>query len=201
EADPRWLAFGRQCAQAGQELRQTRGAFLQPPTPRPKARFMNLDTQVQWAARLLRLWPQLHRERLAALLGKTAAEADDWLEVKLLGSSEVIESAFGSFKGCLTRSGWQEIGRNILLLPLLLCQWGVQTVAAALQAVSCQAVGEWVSKELGPSQQSKYWQVLGRRKDPAAGEQKPPPPATPPPETAIPGDGSGRSPPEDRKVA
>jgi hypothetical protein len=278
-ADPRWRAFGRQCAQAGQELRQTRGAFLQPPTPRPKARFMNLDTQVQWAARLLRLWPQLRRERLAALLGKTAAETDDWLEAKLgwlqgfreevacwselvglaqqvrqqvrqqglaresaahfrqqirpslsgrapvqrlasqveayledegaalpagakvLGSSEVLESAFGSFKNGLARSGWPEIGRNLLLLPLLLCQWGVQTVAAALQTVSCQAVRKWVRQELGPSQQSKYRQVLGRRPDPAAGEQKPPPPAPPPPETAIPGDGSGRSPPEDRNVA
>jgi hypothetical protein len=279
EPDPRWAQFGRQCAQTGQELRQTTGAFLSPPTPRPKARFMNLDTQVQWAVRLLRLRQQLDAERLtrlARVLEKTTAETESWLteklgwltdftqeiavwselltltqrvrhqvrqqglergsaqqfqqsirpqlstqgqvqrlakEVetyleeegrkvpsgqKLLGSSEVIESTFGKFKTYLERSRWPEIGKNILLLPVLLCSWGLETVATALQTVSCQAVQEWTRKELGPSRQSKYRQVLGPDRQEASGEE-PPPPKAPPPAAAHPA--VTRAPPEDRQAA
>jgi hypothetical protein len=278
EPDPRWAQFSRQCAQTGQELRQTAGAFLSPPTPRPKARFMNLDSQLQWAARMLRLLPATQprqRQRLAAVLGQTAEQSAAWLTEKLgwlttfteeiavwsallelaqrvrqqvrqeglgqdsarqfqqtlaaplgrpepvqrlagavadylreqgqrvpegqqlLGSSEVIESTFGKFKSYLERSRWPEIGKNVLLLPVLVCSWGLETVAAALQEVSCQAVQQWAEATLGSSRQSKYRQVLGAERA-AAPDEKPPPRA---PQQAA-GDPEGsRAPPENRQAA
>ena len=135
---------------------------------------------------------------------RLAAQVEAYLEnegqaipqgMNLVGSSEVIESVFGRFKTYLARSGWQEIGRNILLLPLLLCQWGMSTLAAALQTVSGKAVTAWVEKELGPSQQTKYQQVLGRGMNKTEKEERPPPTA------AVAVEESSRSPPEDRKVA
>jgi hypothetical protein len=277
EPDPRWLRFSQQCAQTGQQLRQTKAAFLQPPTPRPKARFMNLDTQVQWATRMLRLQQRGRLDRLAAVLGQSSVATQQWLSDKLgwlqefaadvatwsellwltqqvrqqvrqhglgqesprqfrqhirprlsegaavqrlaqavesylqeqgqvipagqqlLGSSEVIESVFGKYKGYLERSRWPEIGSNVLLLPVLLCSWGLDTLATALQAVSCAKVAAWVTDEFGASRQAHYRQVLGEEK--AEPEEDKPPPARP--QSVLEGGGRGgsRAPPQDKQVA
>lgn len=277
EPDPRWARFSQLCAHTGQQLRQTKAAFLQPPTPRPKARFMNVDTQVQWATRMLRLQQTGRWERLACVLGQTPAATQQWLKKtlgwleefaeevatwselvwltagvrqqvrqyglgqdsvrqfrqdilphlsgrplvqrltqsvqeylheqgqampsgqSLLGSSEVIESAFGKYKSYLERSRWQEIGSNILLLPVLLCTWGLETLATALQTVSCRAVAEWVRGEFGVSRQAQYRQVLGT--DALDPEGDKPPPARP--QSAAQGGGqeNSRAPPQDIQVA
>jgi hypothetical protein len=53
ERDERWAEFNRQAGLAKQRLAQTPLAHLLPPTPRPKARYMNLDELVRWGQRAL----------------------------------------------------------------------------------------------------------------------------------------------------
>lgn len=53
EKDDRWAEFNRQAGSAKQRLAQTSLAHLLPPTPRPKARYMNLDELVKWGQRAL----------------------------------------------------------------------------------------------------------------------------------------------------
>jgi hypothetical protein len=53
EKDTRWRAFQRQIGQTRCAVQQTEMAFLVPPTPKPKARFMNLQPQWEWAEGVL----------------------------------------------------------------------------------------------------------------------------------------------------
>jgi hypothetical protein len=50
---PRWPAFLARVGQARCAVQQTELAFLAPPAPRPKARFMNLGPLLRWATRVL----------------------------------------------------------------------------------------------------------------------------------------------------
>ncbi len=49
EKEPRWQEFQRQVGQTRCAVQQTELSFLVPPTPKPKARFMNLQPQLEWA--------------------------------------------------------------------------------------------------------------------------------------------------------
>jgi len=49
EKDSRWPEFQRQIGQTRCAIQQTEAAFLVPPAPKPKARFMNLQPQLEWA--------------------------------------------------------------------------------------------------------------------------------------------------------
>lgn len=49
ERDPRWSEFQRRVGQARCAIQQTELAFLVPPAPKPKARYMNLQPQLEWA--------------------------------------------------------------------------------------------------------------------------------------------------------
>jgi hypothetical protein len=53
EKDPRWQEFQTRVGQTRCAVQQTELAFLTPPGPRPKARFMNLGRQLNWARRVL----------------------------------------------------------------------------------------------------------------------------------------------------
>jgi hypothetical protein len=53
EADPRWPAFGAWVGQTRCAIQQTELAALVPPGTRPKARFMNLGPQLDWAEKVL----------------------------------------------------------------------------------------------------------------------------------------------------
>jgi hypothetical protein len=55
EDDTRWAEFTRQCGLAKSRLQQTPLAHLLPPSPKPKARYMNADRQVDWGRRVLQL--------------------------------------------------------------------------------------------------------------------------------------------------
>ena len=59
ERDSRWAEFNRQAGLAKQRLAQTPLAHLLPPTPRPKARYMNLDELVTWGQRRCVTWTTL----------------------------------------------------------------------------------------------------------------------------------------------
>ncbi len=56
EKDPRWQEFQRQVGQTRCEVQQTEVSFLVPPTPKPKARFMNLQSQLEWAEGVLEIF-------------------------------------------------------------------------------------------------------------------------------------------------
>jgi hypothetical protein len=51
--DPTYNDFRRQCQEAVQKLQQTNLQFLKPPTPRSKARWLQMSGQVSWAQQAL----------------------------------------------------------------------------------------------------------------------------------------------------
>jgi len=53
EADPRWSQFLQRLGQSKPQLQQTGLAFLTPPSPKSKARYMNLEELVRWGANAL----------------------------------------------------------------------------------------------------------------------------------------------------
>lgn len=83
----------------------------------------------------------------------------------LLGSSEVIESVFGSYKQYVERSVWSEIGSNVLLIPVLLVTLTTELLGRALQAVAGKEVWAWCRQHLGKSRQQRFRQVFGKTKD------------------------------------
>ncbi len=87
--DGRWQSFLSTASQARQQVQQTELAFLAPPKPRTKARFMSTETHLRWAQRVLAYhdqgdfstidprysinWPV--RQALSAVLGASAEAA------------------------------------------------------------------------------------------------------------------------------
>ncbi len=77
EKEPRWQEFQRQVGQTRCAVQQTELSFLVPPAPKPKARFMNLQAQLEWADGVLDILREppakvlqwTSRERLQAKLG------------------------------------------------------------------------------------------------------------------------------------
>lgn len=87
EKNPRWQEFQTRLGQTRCAVQQTDLAFLTPPGPKPKARFMNLERQLAWAQRVL---ANLHKP---AMVKKFAAvrrmkEKFGWVEAF---EAEVIE--------------------------------------------------------------------------------------------------------------
>lgn len=56
--DARWAEFQKQLGQTRCAVRQTEVAFMGPPAPKEKARYMNLQPQVQWAENVLEILPE-----------------------------------------------------------------------------------------------------------------------------------------------
>lgn len=131
------------CATAGQQYR----AAL-PPWRGSDARVPRLAEQIEGF--------------LAAEGGKAAAGP------ALLGSSEVIESVFGSYKQYVERGVWSEIGSNVLLLPVLLVTVTTELLWRALQAIPGRVVCAWCREHLGKSRQQRFRQVFGKTPSPPA---------------------------------
>ena len=53
EPDELYQTFAQRCARTRQQLQQTPLAFLKPPVQRSKARYMNIDTLMDWAQKVL----------------------------------------------------------------------------------------------------------------------------------------------------
>jgi hypothetical protein len=70
QQDARWPEFQRQAGQTRNAVRQTELAFLAPPSPKDKARFMNLQAQLEWAEGVL----DILREPPARVLAWASAE-------------------------------------------------------------------------------------------------------------------------------
>ena len=79
EKNPRWQEFNQKIVQTRCAIQQTEMAFLVPPGPSPKARFMNLAPTVQWAENVLAVLsnpPPVVREHVTA---ERLAEKLGWL--------------------------------------------------------------------------------------------------------------------------
>jgi hypothetical protein len=72
ESDPRWPEFQRQVGQTRCAIQQTELAFLVPPGPRPKARFMNLEPLLAWG------------RKVVGILEAPSAEVLGWVSVERL---------------------------------------------------------------------------------------------------------------------
>jgi hypothetical protein len=81
--DERWQAFLAGCAKARPRLQQTQGSFLMPPEVRVKARYMNLDRQVDWALKRLAYLDAVEDPKLAKKLQLTATQARAWVEERI----------------------------------------------------------------------------------------------------------------------
>jgi hypothetical protein len=76
EKNPRWQSFVTLLGQARCAVQQTALAFVTPPAPKPKARFMNLGPQLAWGRRVLAL---LRQPPLAAWAGQLKQKLG-WIE-------------------------------------------------------------------------------------------------------------------------
>lgn len=111
EKELRWQAFQRQIGQTRCAVQQTELAFLTPPAPKPKARFMNLQSQLAWAEGVLdilqeppakvRQW--VRPERLQEKLGwlkEFAAPVAEWSEwQQVVNASVAFVNRHGVFRG------------------------------------------------------------------------------------------------------
>lgn len=91
EKNPRWQEFQKRLGQTRCAIQQTELAFLVPPAPKPKARFMNLQATLQWASKTRAIVQQPSAavqqhacpERLQEKLGwlqEFAADIAEWQE-------------------------------------------------------------------------------------------------------------------------
>ena len=95
ENEPRWKEFQTKVGETRCAVRQTELAFLTPPAAKTKARFMNLEPQLAWAEKVLKVmrdpsdrvkeWasPERMQEKLGWLEGfsSSVAEWSEWQQV------------------------------------------------------------------------------------------------------------------------
>jgi hypothetical protein len=79
EKDPTWKAFCTQAAQAKFQTQQTELAFLVPPSPRNKARFMNLEELIKWGRETLTMIERPPTEVLRHITLERLEEKFGWL--------------------------------------------------------------------------------------------------------------------------
>lgn len=65
KADEQWSEFRKDCCRCANAVRQSRLAHLKPPTPKTKARHMNIDREIGWGARMLSLLTAARADRLS----------------------------------------------------------------------------------------------------------------------------------------
>jgi hypothetical protein len=80
EKNPRWQAFVTLVGQTRCAVQQTELAFLTPPAPKPKARFMNLRPQLTWAKRVLAILRQPPESILRLVSAGRLREKFGWIE-------------------------------------------------------------------------------------------------------------------------
>ena len=76
ENDPQWSEFIGRLSQVKSHIRQTTDAFLASPAPRPKARYMNLESLLKWSRRILEL---LDRGATGGRASERAESRYSWL--------------------------------------------------------------------------------------------------------------------------
>lgn len=79
EKDPRWAEFQCQIGKTRCAIQQTEAGFLVPPAPKAKARFMNLQTQLEWADGVLDILREPPAEVLKWVSPERLEEKLGWL--------------------------------------------------------------------------------------------------------------------------
>lgn len=80
ERDPRWQSFQQRIGQTRCAIQQTELAFLAPPAPKPKSRFMNLQSMLAWAEKVLAVLRQPPAELPCPVGAERLREKLGWLE-------------------------------------------------------------------------------------------------------------------------
>jgi len=123
EKNPRWQEFQQRLGQTRCAIQQTELAFLGPPGPKPKARFMNLTPILRWAENVLAVLRQppavvrarVSCERLQEKLGwlpEYAADLAEWSEWQRLANVTVeFVNRQGVYRGAAKKL-WAELQRH-----------------------------------------------------------------------------------------
>jgi hypothetical protein len=82
------------------------------------------------------------------------------LRQRYLGSTDVLESLFGTYKDLADEAPCREITANVLTIPLLVTPLTAELLRQALETVHSQDVEQWLEEHLGPSPQKKKRVVL-----------------------------------------
>ncbi len=122
EKNPRWQAFQTGVGQTRCSVQQTELAFLTPPAPKPKARFMNLGPQLAWAQRVLAVLarpPESVRRSVSAARLKEkfgwieafAGDVADWSQwQQVVDVAVALANEHGVYRGAarvLAQQYWQ----------------------------------------------------------------------------------------------
>lgn len=133
EDDPRWRAFVGSVGQSRCAVQQTELAYLTPPAPKLKARFMNLGGQLVWARRVLAILRQSPATgRLQQKLGWIAdfegelAEWSQWQQVidvavKWVNTRGIYRGVSAQLKRQLSQLG--DLGDSARELVARLCDF------------------------------------------------------------------------------
>jgi hypothetical protein len=123
EKNPRWQQFQQRLAQTRCAIQQTELAFLVPPGPKPKARFMNLEPTLRWAEHVLAVLREppavvrerVRPERLQEKLGwlrEYAVDLAEWSEWQELANATVeFVDRQGIYRGAAKKL-WTELRRH-----------------------------------------------------------------------------------------
>ncbi len=97
------------------------------------------------------------RETAEAMIGFIAEQA--WVAriggERLIGSTEVLESLFGDFKGLQRQQSESGLTGLMLVLGALVCSWTAEEIQEALEATPWKAVQAWIEDHLGVTVQSR----------------------------------------------
>lgn len=110
QADKDWEAFTGLAARAKSQLQQTALAFLAPPNQRSKARYMNLDTLIEWGGNVLEILDSPKgvepnaQDRLEEKLGWVKgfrSQLQEWkVLLELTTTAERVVRTQGIYPGC-----------------------------------------------------------------------------------------------------
>lgn len=144
EKNPRWMAFNTRVGQTRCAIQQTELGALTPPAPKPKARYMNLENQLNWAAKVLILldglpgsapsWAPPHRwEEKLGWLREFRADLAEWRQWQAIVDTTV------SFVGCdgLHTQTARRLSRE--LRPLVTTAQGCRLAAELVKFVKGEA--------------------------------------------------------------
>jgi hypothetical protein len=144
EKNPRWMAFCTKVGQARCAVQQTELGALAPPGSKPKARFMNLTSQLDWADKILAILDGLPSlapswatpERLVEKLGWLREYREDLAEWREWQTIMDVTVGFVGSEGLHAKTAVQLSGK---LRPLLRTAKGRQLAAELIKFVREQA--------------------------------------------------------------
>jgi hypothetical protein len=144
EKNPRWMAFCTRVGQARCAIQQTELGALTPPSSKPKARFMNLEGQLNWADKILALLNGLPGsapswvtpQRLEEKLGWVREFRDDLSEWR---QWQAIMDMTVSFVGSEGLHGKTALALSRKLRPLLRTAEGRRLAAELVKFVRGEA--------------------------------------------------------------